>query len=104
MQKFSNDILPLVDAVRAAEDTLEKVERLSNEGGPFRIRLVVDHPDEALCEAVTKLAARPMPRTNMMPTLIKAAQADLAAAQGALMDFTLSRRLDQEVATQLAAE
>lgn len=104
MQKLSNDILPLVEAVRAAEDTLEKVERLANEGGPFRIRLVVDHPDQSLCEAVTKLAARRMPRTNMMPTLIKAAQADLDAAQGALMEFTLSRRLDQAVATQLAAE
>lgn len=104
MQKLSNDILPLVEAVRAAEDTLEKVERLGNEGGPFRIRLVVDHPDEALCAAVTNLAARRMPRTNMMPTLIKAAQNELAAAQGALMEFTLSRRLDQAVATQLAAE
>lgn len=104
MQKFSDNILPLVEAVRAAEDTLEKVERLSNEGGPFRIRLVVDHPDEALCAAVTALAARRMPRTNMMPTLIKAAQNDLAAAHGALMDFTLSKRIDHDVATQLAAE
>lgn len=104
MQKLSNDILPLVEAVRAAEDTLEKVERLANEGGPFRIRLVVDHPDEAVCEAVTKLAARRMPRTNMMPTLIKAAQHELTAAQESLMEFTLSRKLDQTVTAQLAAE
>lgn len=104
MQKFSNDVLPLLEAVRAAEDTLEKVERLANEGGPFRIRLVVDHPDEALCAAVTALASRRMPRTNMMPTLIRAAQQDLVAAQAAMMEFTLSRRLDQDVATQLAAE
>lgn len=104
MQKLSNDILPLLEAVRAAEETLEKVERLANEGGAFRIRLVVDHPDETLCAAVTSLAARRMPRTNMMPTLIKTAQHELAAAQGALMEFTLSRRMDQAVAAQLAAE
>ncbi len=49
MQQISTKFQNLVDDVRSAERTLEAVRKLSVQGSNFRIRLVVDHPDEELC-------------------------------------------------------
>lgn len=104
MEQISSKFQNLVDDVRSAERTLEAVRKLSAQGGNFRIRLVVDHPDEEVREAVEALAARRMPRTNMMPSLLQAAEVECERAQSAMLNSALSIRMQQGIAADMAAE